>query len=122
MKQGVKIHIPVLFKNIDLDDVRQIEFVFKKNRSHGAPSFKNELWTSDGSAGNCTLTAKAHSSITRLSARLSAPFAPARRLAPIGKGASTRIIKTAGKRTDKKAKHEKELPHEAREAALLKKR
>ena len=53
MKQGVKIHMPVLFKNIDLDDVRQIEFVFKKNRSHGAPSFKNELWTSDGSAGNC---------------------------------------------------------------------
>lgn len=54
MKQGVKIHMPVLFKNIDLDDVRQIEFIFKKNRSHGAPSFKNELWTSDGSAGNCT--------------------------------------------------------------------
>ena len=57
MKQGVKIHMPVLFKNIDLDDVRQIEFVFKKSRGHGAPSFKNELWTSDGSAGGCVSSA-----------------------------------------------------------------
>ena len=48
MKQGINIHMPVRFTDIDLEDVQQIEFVFKKINSASAEAIKTARWKSDG--------------------------------------------------------------------------
>ena len=52
MKQGINIHMPVRFDGIDLADVAQIEFTFKKTNCRNAEAVKTAVWKADGT-GDC---------------------------------------------------------------------
>lgn len=56
IKQGTRLGLSVLFEGDDeftLDDISQVEFVFKQRRSANADVIKSSVWKSDGT-GDCT--------------------------------------------------------------------
>lgn len=54
MKRGINVHLSVRFEDIDLADVSQIDFIFKKSNCENAEAAKTAVWKSDDT-GDCSM-------------------------------------------------------------------